>query len=167
MATYDRLYAERLEVLVTHDRWEKEGGDFPTAPYWHRDCPDCLYREHCEEQLEKIDDVSLVRFTSFDQQLLLREQGIDTRAALARLNPTIARRARTKVLNPLEPHAPEELLGRSIDKLDDLIYRARAYERGSALRIVDAELIGCPTAEVEVDIDMESYNESTYLWVPR
>jgi predicted RecB family nuclease len=164
LATYDRLHRERLDVLVAHGEWARRGGAFPTAPYWHRDCPDCPFREHCEEQLEKLDDVSLVRFTSFSQQLLMREQGVETRAQLARLDPTRARRARSKVLNPLEPHEPEEVLGRTIDKLDDLIYRARAFERGTSLRVVASDDVGCPTADVEVDVDMESYDDATYLW---
>ncbi|HEY1762177.1 MAG TPA: TM0106 family RecB-like putative nuclease [Acidimicrobiales bacterium] len=164
LATYDRLHRERLDVLIAHSEWSRHGGAFPTAPYWHRDCPDCPFREHCEEQLEKLDDVSLVRFTSFSQQLLMREHGVETRAQLARLDPAKARRARSKVLNPLEPHEPEEVLGRTIDKLDDLIYRARAFERGTSLRVVPANEVGCPTADVEVDIDMESYDDATYLW---
>lgn len=164
LATYDRLYGERLDVLLAHEEWSKHGGAFPTAPYWHRDCPECPFREHCEEQLEKLDDVSLVRFTSFSQQLLMREHAVETRAQLARLDPARARRARSTVLNPLEPHQPEEVLGRSIDKLDDLIYRARAFERGTSLRIVDASGVGCPTADVEIDVDMESYDDATYLW---
>ncbi|MGC2486511.1 MAG: TM0106 family RecB-like putative nuclease [Acidimicrobiales bacterium] len=164
LATYDHLYEERLGVLTAHDNWEALGGSFPTTPYWHRDCPDCPYAAYCEDQLEKIDDVSLVRFTSFDQQLLLREHRVETRAELARLDPALARRARHTTINPLEPHRAEEVLGRSIDKLDDLIYRARARERGSSLRIVAASDIGCPTADVEVDVDMESYDDTTYLW---
>ena len=164
LATYDRLHRERLDVLVGHEEWARHGGPYPTAPYWHRDCPDCPFREHCEERLEKLDDVSLVRFTSFSQQLLMREHGIETRAQLARLDPALARRARSKVLNPLEPHQPEEVLGRTIDKLDDLIYRARAFERGTSLRVVAPHEVGCPTADVEVDVDMESYDDATYLW---
>jgi predicted RecB family nuclease len=164
LATYNHLYEERLSVLKAHDLWAASGGVFPTIPYWHRDCPECPYREHCEDQLEKLDDVSLVRFTSFDQQLLLREHGVETRAELARLDPELARRARHSTINPLEPHQPEEVLGRSIDKLDDLIYRARAHERGTSLRIVSASQVGCPTADVEVDVDMESYDDATYLW---
>ena len=164
LSTYDHLYNERLNVLVAHDEWARSKGPFPTAPYWHRDCPECPYSEHCEEQLEARDDVSLVRFTSFDQQLLLREQGVDTRARLARLSPDLARRTRNKVINPLEHHATEELLGRAIDKLDDLIYRARAHERGTSLRVIDAERVGCVTADVEIDVDMESYEDATYLW---
>ena len=164
LATYESLYRERLDVLVAHDRWATDQGPFPTAPYWHRDCHDCPYSQHCEEQLEKLDDVSLVRFTTMDQQLLLREHGLDTRAQLARLDPTLARRARNRAINPLEHHRPEELLGRTIDKLDDLIYRARVHERGASLRIVDVADTGCPTADVEVDVDMESYDDATYLW---
>jgi len=164
LATYDGLYQERLDVLVAHDQWAADVGPFPTAPYWHRDCPDCPYSQYCEEQLEKLDDVSLVRFTTIDQQLALREHGLQTRAQLARLDPILARRARNKAINPLEPHRPEELLGRTIDKLDDLIYRARVHERGASLRIVAVDNTGCPTADVEVDVDMESYDDATYLW---
>lgn len=164
LAAYDRLYRERLDVLLAHEEWVQHDGAFPTAPYWHRDCPECPFREYCEEQLEKLDDVSLVRFTSFSQQLLMREHGVETRAQLARLDPALARRARSTVLNPLEPHRPEEVLGHSIDKLDDLIYRARAFERGTSLRVVEASAVGCPTADIEVDVDMESYEDATYLW---
>jgi predicted RecB family nuclease len=164
LVTYDRLYRERLDVLVAHEEWARHDGAFPTAPYWHRECPECPFREYCEEQLEKLDDVSLVRFTSFSQQLLMREHDVETRAQLARLDPARARRARSTVLNPLEPHRPEEVLGHSIDKLDDLIYRARAFERGTSLRVVEASVVGCPTADIEVDVDMESYEDATYLW---
>ena len=164
LATYDRLYDERRNLLEEHARWARGEGAFPTAPYWHRDCPECPYAAYCEAQLESIDDVSLVRFTSFDQQLLLREHGVATRARLARLDPERARRARHRPLNPLEPHELEDVLGRRIDKLDDLIYRSRAHERGTSLRVLGPERIGCPTADVEVDVDMESYDDTTYLW---
>ncbi len=161
---YDDLYTERLNVLLAHDEWRTRGGNFPTAPYWHRDCPDCPFRECCQEQLEARDDVSLVRFTTFSQQLLLREHEVTTRAQLAQLDPQRARSARNRALNPLEPYEPVEVLGRAIDKLDDLIYRARAHERGSSLRVVGANEMGCPTADIEIDVDMESYDDATYLW---
>ncbi len=80
LATYDEQYRRRLAVLSAHDRWRLGEGDFPTAPYWHRDCPECPYAGPCEEALESRDDVSLTRFTTFDQQLLLREHGVSTRA---------------------------------------------------------------------------------------
>jgi predicted RecB family nuclease len=164
LATYDALYEQRLAVLRAHDDWIARGGDFPTSPYWHRDCQECPYSTHCQSQLEASDDVSLTHFTNLDQQVVLHEQGIDTREQLARLDPLRARLARSKVFDPHGEFEPEDILGRSFDKLDELIYRARAHVRGSSLRTVDASLVGCPTADVEIDIDMESYDDATYLW---
>ena len=164
LSTYDALYEQRLAVLKAHDIWRVEGGDFPTSPYWHRDCPECPYSLDCEAQLEASDDVSLTRFTSLEQQVVLHEQGIDTRRQLARLDPVRARQARSRVFGARADVEPEDFLGRSIEKLDELIYRARAHVRGCSLRTVDASLVGCPTADVEIDVDMESYDDTTYLW---
>ena len=160
LATYERYYDERLLVVRAHDRWRNGDGPFPTQPYWHRECLDCPYSEPCAKELRERDDVSLTRFTTFDQQLALREHGVTTRRELARLDPVAARRRSgpASVDESREAH-----IGRAIDRLDELIYRARAHERGP-LRIVDARDVGCPTGDVEVDIDTESYGDSTYLW---
>ncbi len=164
LSTYQHLYEQRVEIIRRHDRWRVEGGPFPTTAYWHKECLDCVYQWHCATDLEKVDDVSLTRFTNFSQQLLLREHGVTTRRQLAALNPQRARQARAKVLTPDDPIEIEDHLGRSIELLDDLIYRARAHLRGTSLRIVEPDAVGCPTADVEVDIDMESYGDATYLW---
>ena len=164
LATYDALYLERVSILDGHEMWRTGQSDFPTKPYWHRECLDCIYSSYCEDQLERLDDVSLTRFTNVEQQLLLHEHGVDTRRELARLDPVRAKSARSKALIPRGEFQREDHLGRAIDKLDDLIYRARAHVRSSSLRIVEASQVGCPTADVEVDIDMESYNDATYLW---
>lgn len=161
LATYDELYARRLAVLEGHDSWVRGEGPFPTTPYWHRDCLDCPYASHCQGELEETDDVSLTRFTNAKQQSLLREHGVATRADLARLDPVRARAARRGVTLDT---STEGALGATIDKLDDLIYRARAHAYGGPLRIVARDEMGCPTADVEVDIDMESYADATYLW---
>ncbi len=163
-ATYDNFYRERLNVLSAHDEWLANGGEFPTRPYWHRECPECPYAPYCESQLEALDDVSLTRYTNADQQLILHDHGIDTRAQLARLDPHRAKLARSKSPVIRDGTELEDHLGRLVDKLDDLIYRARAHERGSYLRIEDAANMGCPTADVEIDVDMESYDDATYLW---
>lgn len=165
LATYDALYATRVEALRAHTAWLRDGGDFPTTPYWHRECLECPYASHCEHELDVLDDVSLVRFTSQEQQTMLRNHGISTRRDLAQLNPQLARTTRSRPPSdtPTEP-AIEVVLAKSLDKLDDLIYRARAHRWNEPLRIIDAEQMGCASADVEVDVDMESYDNATYLW---
>ena len=168
LAAYDALYGERLAVLEALDEWFEVGGEFPTSPYWHRECLTCEFNEHCEAQLEAVDDVSLTRFTSIGQQEALRASGVRTRAQLARLDPVRAQHAKAHIA-PSPESAREEFervdrLSRSFDKLDELIYRARAHVRGSPLRILDPSQMGCPTADVEIDVDMESYDDATYLW---
>jgi predicted RecB family nuclease len=164
LSAYDAAYEERVAVLDDHDAFVRGEGPFPTVPYWHRECPTCPYAARCESELERVDDVSLVRFTSLEQQVLLREHGVTTRAELALLDPERARLGRSKSLSTAAELGLEEHLGRTIDKLDELIYRARVVVRRSPLRIVDASQVSCPTADVEVDVDMESYDERTYLW---
>jgi predicted RecB family nuclease len=159
---YDALYRERVDVLAALDEWFEIGGAFPTSPYWHRECETCEFSEHCRVELEALDDVSLTRFTSIDQQFALRDSGVRTRTALAHLDPVRAQSSRSRPAG--EAVDVEDRLGRKFDRLDELIYRARAHVRDSALRILDASLMGCPTADVEVDVDMESYNDATYLW---
>lgn len=162
LLAYDALYQERLEVLLALDEWFDVGGEFPTSPYWHRECLTCEFSAHCQGELESSDDVSLTRFTNLDQQRSLRGAGIQTRSSLARLDPVRAQRARLGAGSGAG--SVEEVLGREIDKLDDLIYRARVHVRSSFLRILEPAHMGCPTADVEIDVDMESFDDATYLW---
>ena len=165
LKTYDALYDTRRAVLAAHDEWLRVGGPFPTTPYWHRECLECSFAPHCEAELVTRDDVSLVRFTNQDQQELLRGHGITTRRDLARLDPARAHPLRSRSVASSDGDEPvEPILAKSLDKLDDLIYRARAHQWGSPLRKVAPEAMGCATADVEVDVDMESYGEATYLW---
>jgi predicted RecB family nuclease len=164
LSAYDVLYNERLGVLTALDEWFEVGGAFPTSPYWHRECLTCEFSKHCEGELEAVDDVSLTRFTSIEQQRALREAGVTTRTLLARLDPIRVQQARAKTVTPDEAFTREDRLSRSFERLDDLIYRARAHERATPLRTGDPSQMGCPTADVEVDVDMESYDDATYLW---
>jgi len=165
LKTYDSLYETRRAVLGAHDEWLREGGPFPTSPYWHRECLECPFAPHCEADLDARDDVSLVRFTNQDQQELLRRHGVATRRDLAGLDPNRARAGRSRSDATTSAEEPIEfVLAKSLDKLDDLIYRARAHQWKSPLRIVAPESMGCASADVEVDVDMESYGDATYLW---
>ena len=161
LATYDTLFAERRELLDAHDHWRSHGGAFPTEPYWHRECGDCPFHDHCHAELDARDDVSLTHYTNFEQQRLLHEFDVNTRRDLARLDPHLARLARR---SPSDSSSREAVLGLAIERLDDLIYRARVHVTGSLLRCVEEDDMGCPRADVEVDVDMESYGDHTYLW---
>jgi len=161
LATYDALYLERHELLVAFEHWVQNGGESPTAPYWHRECEDCEFREHCRGVLRARDDVSLTHYSNFEQQRLLHEFDVDTRRDLAGLDPQRARLARNA---SSDSTSREAVLGLAIERLDDLIYRARVHASGSLLRRVEVQLMGCPRADVEVDVDMESDGEHTYLW---
>jgi hypothetical protein len=165
LRAYDALYETRRDALRAHGEWLRDGGPFPTEPYWHRECLDCPFAVHCESALSERDDVSLVRFTSQDQQALLKRHGVATRADLARLNPVRARVARGRADASVAPDDSLEMtLATSFDRLDELIYRARAHRAGTPLRAVAAQEMAIAVADVEVDVDMESYEDATYLW---
>ncbi len=159
MRHYDDAFAERASVLLAHDEWVRGEGPYPTTPYWHRDCDDCPYRDGCRTELERSDDVSLVHYTNRAQQDALRTAGVTTRRELAALDARAATRPSASDDAPLASR-----LAKSVERLDTLIYRARVDVAGTFLRALDAEAIHCPTADVEVDVDMESYDDMTYLW---
>ena len=161
LASYDLLYHERRELLDAHDDWLSGAASYPTSPYWHRECEECVFNIHCRTELEAKDDVSLTHYTNFEQQRLLHEFSIHTRRDLAALDPRAARLARRSAI---DSPSREAVLGVAVERLDDLIYRARAHVNQAPLRRVEPEKIGCPRADVEVDVDMESYAEHTYLW---
>jgi predicted RecB family nuclease len=164
LKAYDAFYRERVNALEALDVWFEVGGAFPSSPYWHRECLTCEFSEHCQAELEANDDVSLTRFTSLEQQVVLHDHGIRTRSQLARLDPVRARAPRPKSVVSGVDVTLEDRLARKFDRLEELIYRARCHVRDSALRILEPALMGCPTADIEVDVDMESYNDTTYLW---
>ena len=161
---YDDAFRERRDVLRAQEVWSKHGGDYPTTPFWHRECDNCPYSNACHETLTSSEDVSLVRFTKFSEQLILRESGITTWRQLAQLDPARAAAVYNSVLSATAPHETVDYLGKQLSQLPDLIYKARAMWRGGPLRRVAAEQMRCETADVEVDVDMESYNDHTYLW---
>ena len=93
-------------MLEALDEWFDLGGAFPTSPYWHRECVTCEFSEHCQAELEAIDDVSLTRFTSLDQQFALRDNGVRTRAAVGPPRSRSARRRALEVTRRRRPSSP-------------------------------------------------------------
>jgi len=157
---YDAAFAEREHTVALLEQWMQGEVEYPTSPYWHRECEECPYRGECEGTLVERNDVSLVRYSTLEQQTALRRQGVTTVSALADLDPSLARPARGDA-----DDAPREaVLARAIERLPDLIYRARVMTWGGFLRAMPASEVHCPTADVEVDVDMESYDDRTYLW---
>jgi predicted RecB family nuclease len=52
----------------------------------------------------------------------------------------------------------------SVLDLGRLVRRARAHLAGGVVLQVDPEQLDASRADVEIDVDMESYNHATYLW---
>ena len=208
LETYDRAFAERIALVdATVARNADRTLPRAVAPWWHKECEGCEFEATCRGELESVDDVSLVRWSTPATLTQLRAAGVTTRHALAELDlelvalarrlsdtsltlPALIERAqaadddvelvhlvgsRTGVRRRLEATslrtvgdllrrdpATRSLLG--ITDLDRLIRRARAWLAGGAVRTVHAHEIDAARGDVEVDIDMESYDHATYLW---
>jgi len=166
LAQYDARFAERVALLeATEARAVDPSLERPGAPWWHRECEECPFAATCRASLSATDDVSLVRFTSATDQAVLRDLGVATRRSLAALDLTlVARGAATRD----EPSKPDEPVGTSVGRrvkdAERLVRRARVEVAGTLLRLVDAAALDARRADVEIDFDMESYDNVTYLW---
>ncbi|MEJ8281346.1 TM0106 family RecB-like putative nuclease [Pseudonocardia spirodelae] len=141
---YDARFADRAAVA----RAAAAGGPALAAPSRITECRRCPWWPTCEAELEQVDDVSLVAHG--ETARLLRESGVGTVAGLAALDPAAPPAELTGSL-PGPPFA-------------DLVALARARRHGLAVaRRVPR--VPVPRADVEVDVDMESFGESgAYLW---
>ena len=144
LAEYDTRFTDRSAVA----RAAASGAPALAAPSRVTECRRCPWWPTCEAELERADDVSLVAHGETGR--LLREAGVGTVAALAALDPAAPPR---HLVTPL-PGPP----------LTDLVPLARARRHGLAVaRRVPR--VPVPRADVEVDVDMESFGESgAYLW---
>ncbi len=166
LALYDARFAERVALLAaTEARNAEPDLPRPGASWWHRECESCPYRVFCHATLAATDDVSLVRFTDGPDQTLLRAVGISTRRQLAAISlEEVAHGVATRD-EPSNAQTPSGIaLGRQVHDAARLVRRARVEVSGSLLRLVDAESLDARRRDVEIDFDMESYNNVTYLW---
>ncbi|HEV3327840.1 MAG TPA: TM0106 family RecB-like putative nuclease [Acidimicrobiales bacterium] len=166
LAQYDARFAERVQLLeATEARRAEPGLARPGAPWWHRECDECPFSATCHAELSADDDVSLVRFSSAADQELLRDHGVRTRRALAGLELELVSRGVAMRDEPSEAGEPVAVsIGRRLRDAERLVRRARVEVAGSLLRLVPAASIDARRAEVEIDFDMESYDNATYLW---
>jgi predicted RecB family nuclease len=166
LAQYDARFAERVGLLqATEARAIDPALPRPGAPWWHRECEDCPFAATCRATLSATDDVSLVRFTSAADQALLRDHGVASRRALAALDLGLVARGAATRDEPSEPDEPVAVsVGRRLKDAERLVRRARVEVAGSLLRLVDRGALDARRADVEIDFDMESYDNATYLW---
>ncbi|WP_408014502.1 TM0106 family RecB-like putative nuclease [Rhodococcus spongiicola] len=138
LATILDDYDERFADRIAVARGEAE-----TVPSQIGECRSCPWWEGCRKQLEQTRDVSLV--ASGARAEVLRARGVRTIDQLA----------------AWEGEAPEEWPHNSFH---DTVVNAKAWLAGAPL-VRRHETVTVIRADVEVDIDMESYQEhGAYLW---
>jgi predicted RecB family nuclease len=141
LAEYDIRFADRTAVAQA----ASTGAPALAEPSRVTECRHCPWWPTCEAELRRTDDVSLV--VRGETAAALRDIGVHTVARLAALDP---------LAEPPIPFASQPY--------PDVVALARAWRRDlSVVRRVPR--VPVLRADVEVDIDMESFGESgAYLW---
>jgi predicted RecB family nuclease len=83
---YDERFAHRL-ALAEQTARRNTDASIPRAavPWFHKECERCEYEGVCTDELEALDDVSLVRWSNPSMLARLRLAGVETRRQLAAL----------------------------------------------------------------------------------
>jgi predicted RecB family nuclease len=141
LAEYDARFADRMAVATA----AATGAPALAEPSRITECRRCPWWPTCEAVLERAEDVSLV--VRGEVAGVLREVGVATVAELAALDPAAA----PPVDVPGLPFA-------------DLVALARARRRGLTV-VRRVPRVPVPRADIEVDVDMESFGEAgAYMW---
>ncbi len=138
---YDERFADRLAVAEA----AASGAEPLARPSRVVECKTCPWWTLCGEQLRASRDVSLV--VRGEDAALLRNAGISTVDELAALDPDATDAA------PL-----------SSAKTADAVVLAKAWQRDLPV-VRRVRELAVPRADIEVDVDMESYADSgAYMW---
>ena len=87
LEAYDERFAHRLALAEqTSERNTDRSIPRAAVPWFHKECERCEYEPVCAQELEAIDDVSLVRWSSPATLSRLRLAGVETRQQLAALD---------------------------------------------------------------------------------
>ncbi|MFC5996166.1 TM0106 family RecB-like putative nuclease [Pseudonocardia hispaniensis] len=138
---YDERFADRVAVATA----AAAGAPALAHPSRITECRRCPWWPTCEAALTRDQDVSLV--VRGEAAVALRSAGVGTVAGLAALDPA----AEPPVPLPGMPFA-------------DMVALARAWQRGLTV-VRRVPRVPVPRADIEVDVDMESFGEAgAYLW---
>jgi predicted RecB family nuclease len=141
MAEYDARFADRLAVA----RAAATAAEPLAQPSRVTECRSCPWWPTCGPALRASRDVSMV--LRGEDVAVWRAAGLSTVDALAALDPA--------------GEAPAPMAGMSFR---DAVLLARAWQRNLTL-VRRNRHIAVPRADVELDVDMESFDESgAYLW---
>ncbi|MGH3976359.1 MAG: TM0106 family RecB-like putative nuclease, partial [Pseudonocardiaceae bacterium] len=141
MDEYDARFADRLAVA----RAAATEAEPLALPSRVNECRSCPWWPICGPTLRAARDVSMVLHG--EDTVALRAAGVSTVDALAALDP--------------EGDPPVPMVGMS---LRDAVLLARAWQQDLTL-VRRNQRIAVPRADVEVDVDMESFDEAgAYLW---
>jgi predicted RecB family nuclease len=141
LAEYDIRFADRLAVAVA----ARSGAEPLAHPSRITECRGCPWWPTCGRQLREARDVSLV--VRGEDAVALRTVGVGTVDELAAMPPERAQSL------PLTAAGPT-----------DVVPLAKAWLRDLPL-VRRVRQVDVPRADVEIDVDMESYADSgAYLW---
>lgn len=136
MDEHESFVAEAEEALA----WGSDHGHPLVEPWKKKECETCPWKPLCMGELESADDPTLLRTVTAETRDDLRAIGITTVAEVADLD------------------LDSEVVDHGV------ILQARARTAGTLLRRDDGMVaLPLPHAPVEVDLDLETYGETTYL----